>query len=217
MAGLTYIVLSLLDLLTPRTPDPRLPVGEFTGQLATDLTRHQLSLWLGFLGVAAFVVFLAGLCDRVRRFERHAERGGTLFATTLATAGTLYVAVLLAWLGCYLALVQYGSASDPDAATLTTLTVLVDWVGNAEILPALLAEITIAAAILVTGVLPRWLGWVSAVTAVFTLLSLAYYVQIASGGVLGIADTVGFWLSVAWFLAGSLVLLLRAGESPRSD
>jgi hypothetical protein len=210
VAGLTFIVLGLLDLLTPTRPDPWLPAAEYTRQLAADLTRHQLSLWLGFLGVAAFVVFLAGLVGRIRRFERP----GDLYATTLGAAGTVYAAMLLVWLGCYLALVQHGSAPDPDAATLTTLTALVDWIGNTQFLPALVAEITVAAAILATGAFPRWLGWFSAATAAFTLLSLAYYIAIGSGGVLGFADTVGFWLSVAWLLTGSLTLFLRAGEDP---
>jgi hypothetical protein len=212
IAGLTFIIFNLVNLLTPMRTDPRLPVADYTAQHTADLTGHQMSLWLGFLAHGAFIVFLAGLCRRVRRFERP----GDLFASTLLIAGTAFVTVLLAWLGCYLALVQYGSTSEPDTATLTTLTVLVDWLGSAQLLPAMVAETAVAAAILTTGALPRWLGWLSAVAAAFTVLTLAYNVQIASGGVLGIADAIGFWFTVAWFSAGSLMLLLRAGEQPGS-
>ena len=53
--------------------------------------------------------------------------------------------------------------------------------------------------------------------AAFTLLSLAWYIQTATDGVLGLADTIGSWISVALFLAASLLLLLRPGAQPRPN
>jgi hypothetical protein len=212
IAGIMFIVLGVANLVTPRTPDPQLATADFTAQMGADLTGHQLSLWLGFLASAAFMVFLTGLAGRMLRFEDP----GAGFASLLRIAGTAYVAVLLLSLGAYLALVQYGSTSEPDAAVRTALDLLVGWLGAGQIVPALVAELAIGAAVLTTGALPRWLGWLTAATAVFTLLSLAWNIQTATDGILGIADTIGFWLSVAWVLAISLVLLLRPGDEPES-
>jgi hypothetical protein len=211
IAGLTFIVLDLLNRFTPETPDPQAPMAAFTAQLAADLTGHQLSLWLGFLADAGFLAFLAGLWSRLRRFE---GPDGP-FATLFLLAGAANVAVLLVARGLYLTLVQYGSTSEPDASTIKALSVLGGWVGSASVLPALVSSLAIAAAILTTGALPRWLGWLAAATAAFSLLSLAWFIQTDTDGVLGIADATGSWLTVAWFLATSLVLLLRAGSRPQ--
>jgi len=213
IAGLVFLVLDQLNRLTPGTPDPQLPVAEYTRQLAAELGGHQVALWLGFLADAAFMVFLAGLWSRVRRFEGPAG----LFATALLVAGTVNVAVLLVSRGCYLALVQYGSTGAPDSATLTTLTWLPSWLGQAQLPAALVESLAIAAAALTTGALPRWLGWLGGLTAVFALLSIGWYIQTATDGVLGTADSVGSWVSVAFFLAISVVLLVRAGERPKED
>ena len=210
IAGLVFVVLDLANRFAPGTPDPTLPTAEFDAQLAADLTGHQVSLWLGFLADAGFLLFLVGLWGRVRR----AEGPCGLFGTRFLVAGVVNVAVLLVGRGSYLAVVQYGSTSQPDAAALTALAVLGGWVVAASILPGLVGNVAIAAAILTTGALPRWLGWLATVAAFFALLSLAWFLQTSTDGILGVADAIGSWVSIAFFVAASVLLILRPGNRP---
>jgi len=122
--------------------------------------------------------------------------------------------VILVSRGLYLGLVQYGSAGDPDASALTALTVAGAWVWGAALPVALLGNLAVAAAILTTTALPRWLGWLSVATAALTGLSLTSVIRTEVSDALDLADRLGFWLSLAWFLAAGVLLVLRAGAQP---
>jgi hypothetical protein len=211
---LVFTALVVSSFFTPDTPSTDTPAEEIAAQLSGDRTAHQLSLLLGFLADIAFPVFLAGLWSRLRRWE-----GPTgMFAALVLAAGAAVLTLMLVSSGLYLALVQYASAGQPDPAALPALIALNDWVG-AGIVPAGVAMFLAAAvAILTTRALPRWLGWLAAVTALLLLISLAGIVQnTPEEGVLGIVGFAGFLLFLVWVLATSIVLLLRPGRQPAAS
>ena len=211
VAGLVFTALVVASFFTPDMPSSDSPAEDIAAQLAGDRAAHQLSLLLGVLADVAFLVFLAGLWSRLRRWEGPAG----MFAAMFLTAGAALVTLMLVSAGLYRALVQYASGGQPDPAVLPALTVLNDWVG-AAIVPAGVAMFLGAAmAILTTRALPRWLGWLAAATAVLLLISLAGVFQTSpEGGVVGIAGFGGFLLFLVWVLATSVVLLLRPGRQP---
>ena len=137
-----------------------------------------------------------------------------MFAALFLTAGAAGVALMLVSGGLHMALVQYASGGQPDPAALPALTVLNEWVGGAIVPASVAMFLGAAAAILTTGALPRWLGWLAAATAVLLLISLAVVFQTTIEGVVGIAAFVGFLLFMVWVLATSVVLLLRPGQQP---
>jgi hypothetical protein len=211
IAGLLFVVLVLGSFFTPGTPASDTPIEDIAAQLQVDLPGHQLSLFLGFLGDVAFLVFVAGVWSRLRRWEGPAGMFSGLFVLAAVAA----TAVLMVSEGLYLALAQYGAAADPDLGALQSLTILNEWVG-AAVVPAFAATfIGAATAILTTRALPQWLGWLAALIALLLLVSLGGVFQTdPRGGVIEIAGFGGFLLFLVWVLATSIVLLLRRGAEP---
>ncbi|MBT2497657.1 DUF4386 family protein [Agromyces sp. ISL-38] len=206
-----FTALVVASIFTPAPPGTNSPAEDIAAQLAADSTAHRLSLLLGFLADVAFLVFLAGLWSRLRRWEGPSG----MFAALFLTAGAAVVALMLVSGGLNLALLQYASGGQPDPAALLALTALNEWVG-AAIIPASGAMFLGAAvAILTTRALPQWLGWLAAATALLLLISLVGIFQTTPGeGVVGIVGFVGFLLFMVWVLATSVVLLLRPGRQP---
>jgi hypothetical protein len=211
VAGLVFTALVVASIFTPVTPSTNSPAEDIAAQLARDRTAHHLSLLLGFLADVAFLVFLAGLWSRLRRWEGPAG----MFAALVLTAGAAVVALMLVSGGLQLALVQYASGGQPDRTALPALAALNDWVGGAIVPASVAMFLGAAVAILTTRALPRWLGWLAAAAALLLLISLAGIFQTTPGeGVVGIAGFSGFLLFLVWVLATSVVLLLRPGRQP---
>ena len=101
-AGLVFIALVLASFCTPDTPAADGSAEQIAAQLAADDAGNRASLLLGFLGDIAFLVFLAGLWSRLRRFEGAAA----LFSGLFAIAGAVFAATVAVSGGLYLALVQ---------------------------------------------------------------------------------------------------------------
>lgn len=211
VAGLVFTALVLASIFTPYPPSSDSPAEDIAAQLAGDRTAHQLSLLLGLIADVAFLVFLAGLWSRLRRWEGPAG----MFAALVLTSGAALAALMLVSGGLYMALLQYASGDQPDPAVLSALTVLNEWVGGA-LLPAGVAMFLGAAvAILTTRALPQWLGWLAAATALLLLITFAGVFQTAAeGNAVGVVGFVGFLLFLVWVLATSVVLLIRPGRQP---
>ncbi|MDQ0577261.1 small-conductance mechanosensitive channel [Agromyces albus] len=210
VAGLVFTALVVASFFMPDIPSSDSPAEDIAAQLAADNTAHRLSLLLGFLADVAFLVFLAGLWSRLRRWEGPAG----MFAALILAAGAAFVTLMLISGGLHLALVQYASGGQPDPAVLPALTDLNQWVGAAILPPSVAMFLGATVAILTTRALPRWLGWLAAATAVLQLISLAGVFQTTVEGVVGIAAFSGFLLFLVWVLATSVVLLLRPGQQP---
>ncbi|WP_066286666.1 DUF4386 family protein [Arthrobacter sp. B6] len=211
VAGLVFTALVVASFFTPDTPSTDSPAEDIAAQLAGDRTAHQVSLLLGLFADIAFLVFLAGLWSRLRRWEGPAG----MFSALVLTAGAAVAALMLVSGGLYMALLQYASGGQPDPVALRALTVLNDWVGGAIVPASIAMFLGAAVAILTTRALPRWLGWLAAATAVLLLISLVGVFQTdTEGSVVDIAGFAGFLLFVIWVLATSVVLLLRPGRQP---
>lgn len=210
VAGLVFTALVVASFFMPDIPGSDSPPEDIAAQLVADSTAHRLSLLLGFLADVAFLVFLAGLWSRLRRWEGP----GGMFATLILIAGAAFVSLMLVSGGLHLALVQYASGGQPDPAMLPALALLNQWVGAAILSPSAAMLLGATMAILTTRALPLWLGWLAAATAVLQLIALAGVFQTTVEGVVAIAALVGFLLFLVWVLATSVVLLLRPGRQP---
>ena len=206
IAGLVFIALILASFFTPDTPSADSSTETIAAELAADQSAHQVSLLLGFLADIAFLVFLAGLWSRLRRYEGV----GGMFAGLFVVAGAVFAATIAVSEGLYLALVQ-GAGTDEPAA-LRTLVVLDNWVGAATVPAGVAMFLGASMAVLTTRALPAWVGWLAAVTGLLLVVSLGAVFDDGEEGVLGFAGFGGFLLFLVWVLATSIVLLMRAGR-----
>lgn len=209
VAGLVFSAVIVASFFMPDIPTSESPAEDIAARLAADSTGHRLSLLLAFLGDVAFLVFLAGLWSRLRRGEGPAG----MFAALVLAAGTAFVTLMLISGGLHLVLVQYASGDQLNPAVLPALADLNQWVGAAILAPSAAMLLGATVAILTTRALPRWLGWLAAVTAVLQLIALAGVFQTTIEGVVAITAFVGFMLFLVWVLATSIVLLLRPGRT----
>ena len=209
IAGLVFVALVVASFFTPETPGSDAGADVLAARLTEDLTGHQVWLLLAFLGDVAFLVFLAGMWSRLRRWEGV----GGLFAGLFAIAGAVFMSLVLVSEGIYVALVQAAAGGDP--ATLPTLALLDDWVGFAVLPAGVALFLGAAGAIRTTRALPGWLGWLAALTAGVLVVSFAGVFQTGDDeGIAAFAGFAGFLLFLVWTLAASVLLLLRAGRAP---
>lgn len=205
-------MLFIVTFFTPETPSPDTPAEAFAAAVVADADGHVFSLFLHFVSDVLFLVFLAGVWSRFRRWEG----SGGLFSGLFALAAAVFYSTILVSEGLYLALVKAAQTAEPSA--LLPLALLDDWVGTAGI-PALVAMFVGATGVILsTRALPVWLGWLGAVTAVLLLVALAgVFTDDVDAGVPGSAGAIGFLLYLVWVLAASIVLVLRGGgESHQS-
>lgn len=207
IAGLVFIALFLAGFFTPETPSADTPGDQMVTALLADQAGHELSLFLAFLGDIAFLVFLAGVWSRLRRWEG----AGGMLSGLFVVAGAVFYATILVSEGLYLALVKAASET-PEA--VPTLAVLDNWVGAVTV-PAGAAMFGGAAiAILTTRALPGWLGWLAGATGLLLLISVVAIFSDDQEGPLDLVGFGGFILFLVWVLATSIVLLLRPGGGP---
>lgn len=207
IAGVIFIVLFIVTFFTPEVPSPDTPADEMAAAVTADADGHVFGVFLHFLMDVLFLVFLAGLWSRFRRWEG----AGGFFSGLFAIAGAVFYATSLVTEGLYLALVKAAQTADPSV--LPPLALLEDWVGTAGV-PAIVAMFGGATgAILTTRALPGWLGWLGAVTALVLLVALAaVFTDDNEAGVTGMAGAIGFLLYLVWVLATSVVLVLKGGR-----
>jgi hypothetical protein len=204
LAGLLFVVLIVASFFTPETPDSGSSAEELAAAITDDRAGHQMSLLLGFLADIAFLLFLAGVWSRLRRYEG----GGGMFAGLFGLAGAAFAATILVSEGLYLAYVQ--AAENADPSVLPTIARLDDWVGIGTVPAGVAMMIGSAGAILSTHALPAWLGWLAGLNAVLLLLSLGAVFEGDDESVLaGVGGFGGFLLFLIWALATSIVLLMR--------
>jgi hypothetical protein len=209
IAGLVFIALIVGSFFTPDTPSADRATEAIAAELQADQSAHQVSLFLGFLGDVAFLVFLAGVWSRLRRYEGV----GGMFAGLFVVAGAVFAATIAVSEGLYLALVQGAdSPAADDPAVLRTLVILDNWVGAATIPSAVAMFLGATMAVLTTHALPAWVGWLGGVTGLLLVVSLGAVFDDSEEGVLGFAGFGGFLLFLIWVLATSIVLLVRAGR-----
>jgi len=167
---------------------------------------------LSVVYAAMFLIYLAKLDDLLRRDTDRSRFLGSL----VLVGGALFIALhavsdigIFGLLGAKLA--SFGSQHDQGVSyTLYLMTYALDSVG--DVFGSLFA---FAAGLLVigSGVLPRWLGWVSILAGIlFFLQGFGLGGVIASFGL--VLDLIGFVLFLIFVLVSSVILLRRESALP---
>jgi hypothetical protein len=207
--GVAFVVLFLISFFTPSTPDVDATTSEVVSEITNDRTGLVLSVYIGSLSAAAFLVFAGGLWSVLRR----AGAEGLGIVTLVAAGATS--ALVLAANATLLALVYAAEeAREPEA--VRALFELDNVMFVPLFFPLIVFHGAAALGIVVTRALPTWLGWVSA------LVALAYVVGLLGvfdadheGGALGILVFIGLLVSFLWVLVTS-IFMLRARYSPEA-
>jgi hypothetical protein len=163
------------------------------------LVGGDVALRIELAGILFLIPFLAYLWSVLRR----AEGEGGWLATTMLGAGLVDLSIKLGS-------AAPGLAAKEMAEETPLHTALHDMNSASFILSLLpLSVLTAAFAIvtLKTGVLPRWLGWMGAITAGALLVN---------GMALGAEFGPGFLLFLIWTVTTSVVLVRQAGVTAPS-
>lgn len=147
------------------------------------------------IGLLLFIPFTGYLCSLLRE----AEGPGDWLATTALGAGLVYIAIKLGS-------IAPGNAADrfeDGTATHQALDVMNSTAYIATMLPLSVFMAAVATVIVKTRVLPRWLGWLAAVTAPLLLVN---------GMFLDAEFGPAFLLFLLWTLLASVILTIRSGD-----
>jgi hypothetical protein len=184
------------SMLVGDVPDPNAPPQQIADYLADsgNHMRNIIGAYLWMVGALMFLWFLTRLRSDLRRAE-----GGTGALTTLAVgAGVAFAAV---WMVsavefsavAYAVELRNAPVSNPDfVRVLPPMGRLLLLLGGG--FTGILLLLATAAAILQTGILPRWLAWLGILAAVVLLFDVIYLTIFPLWG---------------WVLIASVVMLAR--------
>jgi hypothetical protein len=167
---------------------------------STITSARYVTALVELLGLLFFLVFVAYLSGVIRRAE--GETG--YLSTTVLSAGVLSVALKIASFPALVAAYVWAK----DAVDPRIIGMLWDMAGVSMVLSLAadgLLVAAVAAVVIPTRALPRWLGWGSVVT------SLAVFANVASNR--GASFLPAMLLFMLWVLVTSIVLIRRAGET----
>jgi len=215
VAGILYVIALVAETVVG-VLGGGLSQNASAAKIANTLHDHRGRLLvvacLSVVYAAMFLIYLAKLYDLLRR---DTDRSRFLGSLVLA-GGTLFIALhavsdigIFGLLGAKLA--SFGSQHDQGVSyTLYLMTYGLDSVG--DVFGSLFA---FAAGVLVigSGVLPRWLGWVSILAGIlFFLQAFGLGGVIASFGL--VLDGIAFVLFLIFVLVSSVILLTRQNAVP---
>src|ERR1700733_6215442 len=172
-------------------------------------TRLTVIACLSVVYAVAFLIYLSGLhnllrgdTDRARVLGSLVLVGGVLFVALHAISDIGITGLVAAKIA------SYGAQHDQGLSyTLYLVTFALESVG--DVFGSLFAFAT-GALMLRSGVLPRWLGWVSIVVgSMFFLQGFGLGGVIASFGL--VLDLIGFLLLLVFVLVSSITLLMSTG------
>ena len=217
VAGILYVIALVAETVVGLLGGA-LSTNDSAAKIANALYDHRGRLlvitYLSVVYAAMFLIYLAKLDDLLRR---DTDRPRFLGSLVLA-GGALFIALhavsdigITGLLGAKLA--SFGFQHDPGVSyTLWLMTYGLDSVG--DVFGSLFA---FAAGLLVigSGVLPRWLGWVSILVGIlFFLQGFGLGGVIASFGL--VIDLIGFVLFLIFVLVSSVILLRRESALPHT-
>jgi hypothetical protein len=195
---LAAVALALTGLISSPPPIAGAPADE----IAIYFTRHHIGLemesFADCLGVTLLVMFAAVIHARIR----------TTPSLTALAAAAIIAACTLVQVAAFQSL-AYRPNPDPMRAAL--LNDLQTFAFQMTTFPTLLFLGSAGVAILESGALSRWLGLAALVGA--CLQVVAWISFFATPGILAagaIPDVVAFTALLAWLVACSLTMLLRA-------
>jgi hypothetical protein len=217
VAGIIFVVALLAESVI--ATGVGLTQNDSAAKIATSLHEHRdRALVIAYLSAVYAVMFVIYLCSLYNELRRNAEQDRVLCNLVLV-GGVLFVALhavsdigLTGLLGAKLA--AFSDQHDQGLSyALYLVTYALDSVGDVF---GSLAAVAAGLLVMKTGVLPRWLGWVS------ILAGIMFFLQgFGLGGVIatfGLAfDLIAFVLFLFFVLASSVIFLRRgdaAGDKP---
>jgi hypothetical protein len=220
--GLASIVLQVLTYIVftaTAPPTAGFAIDDANKMLAYVKNWHfgyTTGLLLGFIGLALFIGFIAGL----RAIAVTAAADREWLATTMFGAGIALTVITFVAGGLGISANAIAASHHPDAAQVRMLFEAVGMVGGPPWLVAAALFLGAAGSLgSITGILPRWLALVGWIGSVLTL--------IAAFSAYGGSDPTAFWspdgtvttLAVlpfwVWTLGASIVFLRQKGATAR--
>lgn len=208
-AGIVYVIALVAESVV--ATGVGLTQNDSAGKMANALYEHRTRLlviaYLSVVYAASFVIYLWSLYNLLRRDTGRPR----ILASLVLVGGVLFVTLhavsdigITGLVGAKLA--AYGAQHDHGVSySLYLTTYALDSV--ADVFGSLFA---LAAGVIVlkSGVLPRWLGWVSILAGILLFLQ-----GFGLGGVIAsfglVLDIIGFVLLLIFVLASSVILLKR--------
>ena len=218
VAGIVFVIALVAEIVV--AVGVELSQNDSATKIANGLHAHETRLiviaCLSVIYAVMFVIYLSALhnllrgdTERTRFLGSLVLVGGVLFVTLHAVSDIGITGLV----GAKLA--SYGARYDPGASyTLYLMTFALESVG--DVFGSLFAFAT-GALVLRSGVLPRWLGWLSILAG-----SMLFLQGFGLGGVIAsfglILDLIGFVLFLIFVLVSSVILLTREHAVPsRAD
>ena len=196
LAGVVFVVLAVIAVITAAGEDFLADPSEVADYYVDNSDRVIFAEIIGGIAIFAFFWFVGAVRNRLRVAET--PEGGLpalAFGGGIAAATLVLVANATTMAGAFRA-EDDGQIDPAVAAALNDVSSLI--IGIAA--PIALAVFVAATAIvsIATGVLPRWLGWLSLLLALGFLIPFISFI---------------FWLPFGvWVLAVSVLLYVRPGE-----
>lgn len=163
-----------------------------------------LSMYTLLLTGPLFLIFLSRLQVRLRAADTEGGWAGVVYAAGIACAVGLAICAIAR--GVIASSMRFGDEPLPGVDTLRYATSLAYMAWDPALLFAMVLIATVSALILVTRILPRWIGWLGVVTA-------------AGGAVLFVLQVAAFAipLFIIWVLANSFQIFRTRGAAFTSN
>jgi hypothetical protein len=194
---LAVVALSLTGLISPPPPVAGAPAAEIAAYYARHHTGLEIESLADGIGAVLLVIFAATFHARIRSIP----------SLTGFVATAILAASMLAEVAAFHAL---AFRPNPDPTRAALLNDLQSFLFQVTTFPALLFLGAATTAILVSGVLPRWLGLAGALGAMLQVV--AWISFFAPSGILApgaLPDIVAFGALLAWVGACSIVMLVE--------
>jgi Domain of unknown function (DUF4386) len=209
VAGIVYVIALVAESVIATTLG--VTQNDSAGKIASALHEHRDRLlviaYLSVVYATAFLIYLWSLYNLLRGDPGRPRVLGSL----VLVGGVLFIALhavsdigITGLVGAKLA--SFGAQHDPGVSySLFLMTFALDSVGDVF---GSLCFFAAGLIVLKSGVLPRWLGWVSIVVGIlFFLQGFGLGGVITSFGL--VLDLIGFVLFLVFVLVSSVIMLTR--------
>ena len=214
LAGILFVIALLAESVV--STGVGLTQDDSAAKIASGLHEHRVRLLLiAYVSVVYAVTFVIYLCSLYHLLRVDTD-GARILSSLVLVGGVLFVALhavsdlgITGLLGAKLT--SYSAQHDQGIAyTLYLMTFALDSVGDVF---CSLAAVAVGLLVIKTGVLPRWLAWLSILAGVlFFLQGFGLGGVIATFGL--VLDLIAFVLFLAFVLVSSVILVRRSHPIP---
>jgi hypothetical protein len=202
LAGIVFVILMIVGtMFVADVPDADVSQQKIADYLADGNlhTRNIIGAYLWTLGALSFLIFVS----RLRSVLRGAEGGNGTLSNLAFGAGVAYSAVMMVSAAAFAAVAYAIALRDAPVSVPDFVRVLPQMAWMLLLLGGGFSGILLVVASCIvsfrTGALPRWLAWLGVLAAILLLFDVIY-VSIAP--------------LLAWVVIASIVLVMRARETP---